>query len=194
MKIVLSSKSPRRRQILENLGLTFENIECDVDETINEHLVDPGDIVKNLASRKASYAAKLLDYEACVIGADTIVVLNSKIMGKPRDKDDAVEMLRSLSGQWHNVYSGICVMNSITGEHYTDFDNTAVKIKELSDREIYRYVESGEPMDKAGSYAIQGKGSLIVERIDGCYFNVVGLPVFKLSKLMKKFNINLLEV
>lgn len=194
MKIVLASKSPRRREILSNIGMKFDIMECDVDETICGTSMKPEDVVKSLALRKAEYAAKKIDCDAYIIGADTIVVLDSKIMGKPKDKENAAKMLRCLSGRWHNVYSGICVMNSRSGEYYTDFESTAVKIKELSDSEIHRYVESGEPMDKAGSYAIQGIGGLIVERIDGCYFNVVGLPVFKLSRLMEKFNINLLEL
>lgn len=194
MKIVLASKSPRRREILQTLRIPFDVMECDVDETISNPSMEPEDIVKSLAFRKAKYAAPKIDSEAYVIGADTIVVLGSKIMGKPKDKENAAQMLRYLSGRWHNVYSGICVMNTCSGEYYTDFENTAVKIRNLSDRDIYRYVESGEPMDKAGSYAIQGIGGLIVEKIDGCYFNVVGLPVFKLSKLMEKFNINLFDL
>lgn len=193
-KIVLASKSPRRREILHNIGVPFDTAEFDVNEAICDTSMEPGDIVKSLALKKARYAAEKLDCDAYVIGADTIVVLDSQIMGKPQDRENAVQMLRSLSGRWHNVYSGICVMDSCSGEYYADFESTSVKIKKLSDSEIYSYVQSGEPMDKAGSYAIQGLGGLIVERIDGCYFNVVGLPVFKLSKLMEKFNINLLEL
>jgi septum formation protein len=191
MKIILASKSPRRREILENIGLQFDVCESNVDETFDADL-DPGDIVKYLSSKKAGYAAQHIKEDAIVIGADTIVVLGNDILGKPLDRDDAYKMLSSLSGKWHYVYSGICVIDTKTNKCMTDFEVTAVKIKELSNGEIISYIDTHEPLDKAGSYGIQGIGSLIVEKINGDYFNVVGLPVFKLSSLMENFGVNLL--
>lgn len=193
MRIVLASKSPRRREILENIGVEFDIVESNVDETIDSNM-SPGDIVKSLALRKAESVAKEINYEALVIGADTIVVLNSTVMGKPQDEVHSFEMLKRLSGSWHDVYSGVCIIDTVSGKRAVGYESTAVKIKQLSDEDIKRYINTKEPLDKAGSYAIQGIGSLLVERINGCYFNVVGLPVSKLSSLLEDFGVNLLAL
>lgn len=192
MRIVLASQSPRRREILENIGLKFDVVESGADEEIVPSS-SPDEIVKQLAYRKAGKVSQGLKDKALVIGADTIVVLGSKIMGKPKDNDQAFKMLTSLSGVWHNVYTGICVIDTSSGNCMTDYEVTAVKIRKLSSEDIKTYIESGEPMDKAGSYAIQGVGSLLVERIDGCYYNVVGLPVFRLSNMLDNFGVHLLS-
>lgn len=192
MRIVLASKSPRRREILENIGLKFDVVESGADEEIVPSN-SPDEIVKQLAYRKAEKVSQGLKDKALVIGADTIVVLGSKIMGKPKDDDQAFKMLTSLSGVWHNVYTGICVIDTSSGNCMTDYEVTAVRIRKLSSEDIKTYIESGEPMDKAGSYAIQGVGSLLVERIDGCYYNVVGLPVFRLSNMLDNFGVHLLS-
>jgi septum formation protein len=193
MRIVLASKSPRRREILDNIGVEFDIVESNADEVFDP-CMGPCDIVKHLALIKAQSAAQDIKYDALVIGADTIVYADSIVMGKPENEEQSFEMLKKLSGKWHNVYSGICVKDTSSGTYYDDYDVTAVKIKHLSDEDIHRYINTKEPLDKAGSYAIQGIGSLIVERIDGCYFNVVGLPVFKLSCIMEKFWVNLLAL
>lgn len=192
MRIVLASKSPRRSEILGNIGVSFEVHESNFIEDFDISM-SHSDIVKYLSYKKAESVAKAICGDALVIGADTIVVLDSTIMGKPSSKEQAFDMLKSLSGKWHKVYTGLCVINTLTWENIQDFEVTDVKIKELSDEEIRYYIGTGEPMDKAGSYAIQGVGSLIVERIQGCYFNVVGLPVFKLSYMLEMFGVKLLS-
>lgn len=195
MQIILASKSPRRKEILKNIGIQFCIIESNFDEKIEE-IESPEDTVKYLSYKKAeSVAQNLKEYketEALIIGADTVVVLDSKILGKPKNYDDAFDMLRRLSGKWHSVYTGICIYNVINNKYAVDFETTQVKIKNLTLDEINRYIEKERPYDKAGSYAIQGYGSLIVEKINGCYFNVVGLPVFKLSNLLMEFGVKLL--
>jgi septum formation protein len=193
MRIVLASKSPRRSEILNNIGVKFEVVESNYDEAVNKTL-DPGGYVKYLAYKKAESVAKSIAENAIVIGADTVVVVDSKILGKPKNIQDAFNMLKDLSGRWHKVYSGVCVIDAITEKFVSDYEVTSVKIKELSDEEITGYIKTGEPLDKAGSYAIQGIGSLIVEGIEGCYFNVVGLPVYKLSGILKQFGVNLLKL
>lgn len=193
MKIILASKSPRRSEILKNIGIDFEVIESNYDEIFDINMT-PDEIVTHLAYKKAESVSKTIKDEAYVIGADTIVVLDSRIMGKPHDIEESFEMLKSLSGKWHRVYSGICVIKTISSQYFSGFEATDVKIKELSDKEIHGYINTGESLDKAGSYAIQGVGSLLVEKINGCYFNIVGLPVFKLFSLLEKFGINLLEL
>lgn len=192
MRIVLASKSPRRREILNKIGLKFEVADSRFEETYDETMA-PENVVKYLAYNKAKYAADYLDKDALVIGADTVVVLDGEIMGKPKNAEDAFNMLKKLSGRWHSVYSGICVIDSSCGKYNCDFEVTNVKFKDLTDTEINSYIRSGEPFDKAGSYAAQGLGSLIVERIEGCYFNVVGLPVYKLSCILRDFGVNLLS-
>lgn len=192
MRVILASKSPRRKEILDNIGLKFEVVESNFDETIEPSQM-PEDMVKYLAYKKAESAAHAISDDVLIIGADTVVVHDSKIMGKPENSKDSFEMLKRLSGNWHNVYTGICVLNTASGRHVIDHENTRVKIKQLTDKDILDYIKTGESADKAGSYAIQGMGSLIVERIEGCYFNVVGLPINKLSMLLKEFGVNLLE-
>jgi septum formation protein len=152
------------------------------------------EVVKYLSYEKAKSVARNISTEALIIGADTVVECDDIIMGKPEDMEDSFNMLRRLSSKWHRVLTGLCVLDSMSGEFVQDVEVTEVKIKELTDEEIWNYIYSGEPQDKAGSYAIQGLGSLIVEKINGCYFNVVGLPVFKLSVIFESFGINLLKL
>lgn len=192
MRIILASKSPRRKEILDNIGVKYEIVESNFEETMDVSK-SPEDIVRYLAYKKAEDVASRIKGEALVIGADTLVVYNSQMLGKPKDNEDAFKMLKMLSGKWHSVYTGICVMNSSSWEYSVDYECSRVKIRELSDKNILNYIECGEPSDKAGSYAIQGRGSLLVEKIEGCYFNVVGLPVFKLSKVLCDFGIDLLK-
>ena len=136
-------------------------------------------------------ASKVKD--AIVISADTIVYFDKKILGKPTDRVNAKKMLEMLSGNVHEVYTGICVTDSVSGRSISDYEVTKVKFKTLTEEEIDRYIETGEPMDKAGSYGIQGKGCLLVEKIEGDYLNVVGLPAVKLAKILKEeFNLNLI--
>jgi len=189
MRIILASNSPRRREILSQLSVEYEVIPSDYDEREEES--DPYKLVMLFAHNKARDVAKNIKENALVIGADTIVYKN-KIMGKPKDKDDATAMLKELNASTHSVITGISVIKTPEMITITEYEETLVTFKKLSQDEIEAYVNSGEPIDKAGAYAIQGLGSLLVERIEGCYFNVVGLPVYKLSLMLEKFGCNLL--
>jgi septum formation protein len=140
---------------------------------------------------KAKDVAQSIKNDALVIGSDTIVCLD-EIMGKPKHREDAFNMLRKLSGKKHHVLSGLSIINTATGESLTEHECTEVKMKELSSAEITAYINSGEPIDKAGAYAIQGMGSLFVEGIEGDYFNVVGLPLFRLGKMLEHFGMKLI--
>ncbi len=187
MRIILASKSPRRIEILENLGLSPEILPADVDENIDSVTDIPEKAVTLLAQRKATEAKRLSgDENALVIAADTLVYLDKELLGKPKDKEDAKNMLHRLSGKSHSVYTGIC---AVLGEKCeTKAVETKVFFKQLSESEIEWYADDGEPLDKAGAYGIQGKGSLFVEKICGDYFNVVGLPVSELfSMINEKF-------
>ncbi len=186
--VVLASASPRRRALLKQVGLSFEVQASDVDETIPEDGVDPERFCKELALRKAQAVASQLQ-EAIVIGADTVVVRGDKVLGKPVDKEDARRMLRALRGKTHRVITGVAVVNSDTGRYLVDSEVTRVKMRPYSDSEISAYLATGEPMDKAGAYGIQGRGALLVEGIHGCYYNVVGLPLVKVARMLAQFHV-----
>lgn len=184
-KIILASNSPRRKEILENLNIKFDILSPDADENSVDKTLPPELYVENLASLKAFAAAKKTVLQKIIIGADTVVALDDKILLKPKDDDDAFNMLKSLSGRVHSVYTGICVVNSHTAKSCIAYEKTDVYFRKLDDDEILRYIQTGESADKAGAYGIQGLGSLFIEKIDGDYFNVVGLPVCKLAKILK---------
>jgi septum formation protein len=170
--LLLASRSPRRSELLRNAGIPFEVIVADVDETIAEGEV-PEEYAQRVAEEKAM-AVKAGPGDV-VLGADTIVVIDDQILGKPADAADAERMLRLLQGRRHDVITGICIRK--TDEVVRDWAATKVWFTVMSDDEIREYVASGEPTDKAGAYAIQGLASKFIERIDGSYANVVGLPV-----------------
>ena len=190
-KIILASASPRRKEILNNLGLSFEVICSDAEEKVDGEL-PPYLIVQELAMLKgADVASKVKD--GIVISADTIVYFEGRILGKPTDEINAKKMLEMLSGKVHEVYTGVCVTDAGSGKSISDYEVTKVKFLDLSEEEIDRYIATCEPMDKAGSYGIQGKGCLFVEKIDGDYLNVVGLPAVKLAKILREeFNLNIM--
>lgn len=182
MKLVLASKSPRRSEILKNAGIDFTVRVADADETIPEG-TKPQDAVVFLAARKA-LAIDRADDET-VLGADTIVVLDDKILGKPKDREDAFNMLRSLSGRVHSVFTGVCAVGD--GISLTFAEETKVEFYPLTDDEINEYLDTDEPYDKAGAYGIQGIASKFIRGIEGDYFNVVGLPVSSVyKKIIKK--------
>lgn len=192
-KIILASSSPRRRQLLANLGVEFEVITSDCDESFDPSLPPP-EVVKLLAQRKAEavFAAlppEVLCQKVIVIGADTVVAYGGKIMGKPVDKADAAETLSRLSGKAHRVYTGLALVGISGGKPITAVDASEAKIffSEISDAEIMRYVDTGEPLDKAGSYGIQGIAGAFVERIDGDYFGTVGLPLCLLRQMLLRY-------
>lgn len=182
MKLVLASKSPRRSEILCNAGIDFTVRVADADETI-PHGTKPEDAVVFLAARKA-LAVKRADDEV-VLGADTIVVLDDKILGKPKDREDAYNMIKSLSGRVHSVFTGVCAVGD--GTSFTFAEETKVEFYPLSDDEINEYISTDEPYDKAGAYGIQGLASKFIRGIVGDYFNVVGLPISSVyKKIIKK--------
>ncbi len=181
-KIILASASPRRKELLETAGAEFVILVADVDESIPDGTL-PEDAAKMTAQKKALAVAQS-NKNAIVIGADTIVVSGNRILGKPKDKADACAMLGMLSGVEHRVITGVCLA---CGDKKITFAQTSkVKFYELTDAEIKAYVETGEPMDKAGAYGIQGKGCVLVEKIEGDYFNIVGLPVARVMREIGK--------
>jgi len=188
LKLILASASPRRAEILRNAGIQFDVCATDVDES---RLADeaPGDYVRRLALAKAqSAAAKYLEPvdEMLILGADTVVVVNADILGKPVSQDDARSMLRRLSGRVHEVHTGLALLRSSGAEQRVVEEVTRVHFAPLTDREIEDYIATGEPFDKAGAYGIQGIGGRFVTRIEGCYFNVMGLPLARLWSLLRE--------
>ena len=182
--IVLASQSPRRRELLQKLGFRdFAVCPADVDETVPPGIT-PQALVRDLSRRKA---LALNAPGKVVIAADTVVALEGDILGKPRDEAEARSMLRRLSGREHQVYTGVTV--ALDGRAETGVEETLVRFRPLSDREIEAYLATGEPMDKAGAYGIQERGCLLVQGIRGDFFNVMGLPLGKLADLLESFNI-----
>lgn len=192
---ILASASPRRRELMELMGLDFDVVVSEADESVVPKDLPIKLYVQELALLKASVTAKqvLKNKKAHVIAADTVVTLDGKILGKPKDKADAEAMLAALSGRTHEVYTGICVMRMSDAKSVCKSVCTRVTFKELTDDKIKKYVKTKEPMDKAGAYGIQGKGSLLIDGIEGDYFNVVGLPVASLAELLEnEFSITVL--
>lgn len=187
--IILASNSPRRKELLTQIGLSFTVAPADADESIL-----PGESPEAYAVRvalaKAAVAAKRAG-EGIVIAADTIVVVEDVILGKPADAADAVRMLTVLSGRGHEVITGLAVVDAATGRSAVRTSATRVWFRDLSDRELAAYVATGEPLDKAGAYGIQERGALLVERIEGCYSNVVGLPLSLLGEMLREFDVYL---
>lgn len=190
---ILASKSPRRKELLKNIGIYAEVVPANVDESALAAL-PPDKMVTQLALLKASEVARSFSGNTYVIAADTIVVLDGKVFGKPHNIDDARRMLHALSGNTHSVYTGYCVIRCKDGAAVAKYEKTEVSFRTLSEREIDAYIKTREPMDKAGAYGIQEKGSIFIEKISGDYFNVVGLPVCALSRLLdEEFGINVLK-
>jgi nucleoside triphosphate pyrophosphatase len=177
--LILASASPRRREILESAGIPFETRPADVDETPLLHETAE-EYVQRLAEEKARAVWRTGD---TVIGADTVVAVDKVLLGKPRDGEEAARMLRLLSGRRHRVLTGVCFFDGERAE--TALEETFVEFLPLSDEEIAAYVATGEPFDKAGAYGIQGAASKFVARIEGCYFNVVGLPIARVYGFLR---------
>ena len=190
-KLVLASASPRRRELMSLLGVPFEIVVSNVTE-VTDKLLPPEEMVKDLALQKARAVVENLD-KGLVLGADTIVVIAAKILGKPANEEEAFTMLKELSGQEHQVYTGIALVDKVSGGQEVAAEMTVVKFKELTDGEIRAYLATGEPFDKAGAYAIQGRAAVFIEGIKGDYYNVVGLPVYRLAQLLKRFNVEILS-
>lgn len=189
MKLILASGSPRRAELLTKMGLTFQIQPSNTEEILEPGLTPEQEVI-SLSRQKAQAVYQSLREEAVVLSADTVVVLGDKILGKPRDEEDAKAMLRALSGKRHLVLTGVTVMGPRgTACHC---EETEVYFRTLGEREIQGYVASGEPMDKAGAYGIQGTAMLFVERLVGDYYNVVGLPVMKTGLMLRQAGIPVL--
>jgi len=190
MSIILASASPRRKELLEMLGVKdMRIIPAKGEETAPEN-VSPGELVEALALQKAREVCALCSDEDVVIAADTIVWHENRVYGKPHSRDEAAQMLRSLSGAWHQVYTGIAVIRY--RRESTGHEMSAVCFRPLSEGEIERYIDTGEPMDKAGAYGAQGIGALLVKEIRGDFFNVMGLPLCSLGQMLKEQGVELL--
>ncbi|OGI02440.1 MAG: septum formation protein Maf [Candidatus Melainabacteria bacterium GWF2_37_15] len=186
-KIILASASPRRKELLENIGLDFFVIPSTIEEKI-EKIQD----VENVALEKALDVAQKIDFPAIIIGSDTIVTINNKILGKPQTRGDAFNMLKLLSNKTHSVISAIAVYDTETEKTVKTSVKSDVTFRKLDDEEIQNYVNTGDPMDKAGAYAIQGKAAIFVKSINGCYSNIVGISQYKVAEILKDFGIRVL--
>ena len=188
-QIVLASGSPRRRELLERVGLTDFLVRVpEVEEYFPERLTPP-EVVAYISREKAEAAVKLCGPEDIVITADTMVFLDDKRLGKPRDEAHALEMLTALQGRRHTVCTGVSVCRG--DRRLTESESTGVFFRPASEAELRRYIATGEPMDKAGAYGVQGRGALLVERLEGDFFNVMGLPLLRLARMLEKFGISL---
>ena len=196
-KIILASGSPRRRELLQMLNIPFEVKVSDVEETVPaEHDATPADRVKYLSLIKSRAVADTVENNTIIIGSDTVVAKDNEILNKPKDEEDAKKMLLSLSGRSHHVYTGLTVIvkeEDGTLKETSYADCTEVVMNEISDEEISNYIASGECMDKAGAYAIQGKSSVFIDSIKGDYYTVVGLPVRLVFNALKENGINVTD-
>ena len=184
-KIILASGSPRRKQLLKSLGVEFEAVAPNMDEIYDSELA-PKEVAKHISKNKAQEIVGRYP-ECAVIAADTIVVINNEILGKPEDEDSAAEMIRKLSGSWHEVITGICILYK---REITLFsETTRVHFKKIDNEFIDWYISTQEPMDKAGAYGIQGYGAMIVDKIEGDFYNVMGFPISKIMSELKKLDI-----
>lgn len=188
--IVLASSSPRRADLLKQAGLEFQIMVSEVDETPAPGLA-PDELVRELALRKANAVAAMLD-KGLVIGADTVVVKAGRILGKPSGPQEAAEMLRLLQGGGHEVYTGVALVDAVSQKTVVEHEMTRVFFNPLTKGEISRYVATGEPMDKAGAYGVQGLAALFINRLEGCYTNVVGLPLARLAIMLKQIGYEVL--
>lgn len=203
-QIILASASPRRKELLEQIGLTFEVCPARGEEIITSR--EPSEVVRELSGQKAGEVASMISQygemhrelvtpqDILVIGADTVVAAEQEILGKPKDEEDAFRMLSMLSGKTHSVYTGVTFVlidaSGKAGEH-TFYEKTDVTMKPLTELEIKRYIATGEPMDKAGAYGIQGRCAIYIEKINGDYNNVVGLPVARIYKELQNLGIDI---
>lgn len=191
-KIILASSSPRREEILNRYKLSPTIFPSEIDEKIIEG-ESPVQIAMSLAFEKCLWVSNHFDNGEVIIGADTIVVLEGNIISKPKNEKDAFNILKTLSGKVHSVITGVCIIKSNSNIKIIDYEKTEVEFRLLSDDQIIRYINTKEPLDKAGAYGIQGYGQILVKKINGCYSNVVGLPLGKLDYLLNKFfNIKIL--
>lgn len=192
MELILASQSPRRRELLGQMGLRdFKIISPDIDERMDPAL-SPAELVRSLSAQKAAAVAAQAAPGALIVAADTVVALDGAVLGKPADARDAFRMLTALSGRRHEVYTGVTVRRG--ADAVTEHEVTAVSFRPLTPAEIEAYIATGEPMDKAGAYGIQGYGALLAEGVFGDYFNVMGLPVNRLRAILARFGVDCLRL
>lgn len=190
-KIILASTSPRRHGLAQQMGLEFDIVASGFEEDMTQDL-GPEELAKTLAYGKAADVAKKYQ-EGIVLGIDTFVSFTGQKLGKPKTESEARDLLKSFSGKELHVYSGVAMIDCETGTEIKDCEISEVKFRELSDEEIDRYVKTGEPMDKAGAFAVQGLGSIFIEKINGCYANIVGFPISNIYKNLSKLGVNIFE-
>ncbi len=192
MEIILASSSPRRKELLAQIGIKdYRILSPNVDEDIDRDM-PPDQLVEELSHRKAMAIRAQMGEEALIIAADTVVSLEGEVLGKPVDKTDAFRMLSALSGNRHQVYTGLTVLRG--PRKITGHEATSVTFRELESQEIMDYIATEEPMDKAGAYGIQGVGAVLISHIEGDYFNVMGLPVYRLSRILASFGVDTLAM
>lgn len=189
--LILASSSPRRAELLKQIGLNYQIMVCDVDETLLPGM-SPPELVEFLAERKATAVARNL-HEGIVLGADTVVVWQGQVLGKPLNEEDAFSMLVKLQGSTHDVYTGVALIDVHSGKIMVGHEKTRVFFRNIEEDEIRRYVASGEPLDKAGAYGVQGLAAIYINKLEGCYTNVVGLPLARLSVMLKAIGYNVLN-
>ncbi len=190
--IYLASESPRRKQLLKSAGIPFEAVNRSWVDLPGYDPANPGEYAEELARRKAT--AAICPDDNLILGCDTIVILEGNLLEKPKTSEEAVEFLMRLQSNWHDVYTGIALLDRRGGTLLSDVERTGVLFRPLSIEDAKAYVQTGEPMDKAGGYGIQEKGALLIREIRGDYFNVVGLPLFRLTLLLERFNIKVREL
>lgn len=202
-RIILASESPRRKEIMNQMGVDYTTVPANITEKVSGD--DPSDIVKSLACQKARYVATGLKFDQedlIVIGADTMVFHRGEALGKPRDREHAIAMLEALSGDVHDVYTGVCIIirrfSRVQGKHedeeLTFSVGTGVAVYPLTKEQIEDYVDTGEPLDKAGAYAIQGEFGIYIKEIHGDYYNIVGFPIGKIYELLLARGINIKKI
>ncbi len=183
-RLILASQSPRRIELLKKIIANFDIQASHVEETLDTN--DPITFVREISKRKATEIAEKIN-SGIIVGADSIVVSNGRILGKPQNKNEALEMLMLLSGRTHQVFTGFTIIETPAGEVFTDYEVTDVVFRKLTTWEIERYVQVAQPFDKAGAYGIQDESAIFVEKINGCFYNVMGLPLTKLYNSLKPF-------
>jgi septum formation protein len=190
-KIILASTSPRRHGLAQQMGLEFEVVPSNYEEDMTMDL-GPAELAMTLSYGKAKEVADRLK-TGIILGIDTFVVFEGNKLGKPKTKEEAFSMLKSFSGKTQEVYSGVALIDCETGKEIQDYEVTIVYFRQLDDFEINSYIKTGEPMDKAGAYGVQGLSSIFIEKVDGCYNNVAGLPTYNVYKNLKKIGVNIFE-
>ncbi len=191
MKIILASQSPRRKELLERMGITDFKVIPAQEAELATRTLTADQLVEELSQRKCAEVAAAHPKDL-IIAADTVVSINNRVLGKPRTEEDAAQMLAALSGKLHLVYTGVTVAKE--GRTLTQHEVTSVRFRTLTQADIIRYIATGEPMDKAGAYGIQGYGSVLVEGISGDYYNVMGLPVCRLARMLARFGVDTLAL